>query len=821
MALAFPDVYEVGMSHLGLKILYDLINRLPYASAERIFHPWTDMEEHLRKNSLPLLSLESGKPLNEFDIVGFSLQYELSYTSVLNMLALSGIPLSSEERRCGPLVIAGGPSTVNPAPMSPFIDAFLVGDGEEAVPEIMEAAYRWKREDDGKRESLLKMLREIEGVFVPSLSAGNGSGEKVRRRIVASLEDAPYPLAPVVPYAQLVHDRVNIEVSRGCTMGCRFCQAGMIYRPLRERSPEKILELAGRALAATGHEEVSFTSLSAGDYSRLLPLISEFNRRFSGSNYALSLPSLRVKAVSGEVLRGIKAVRKTGFTIAPEAATPRLRMVINKDFEEEDFERAVDTLFREGWLNLKLYYMIGLPTERDEDVEGIPKMAMKALKAARRHAKRGANITVSVSSFVPKPHTPFQWCPQEDIDGLVRKKIFLRDAFRSRNINLKGHDENLSQLEAAFARGDGELSRLLLAAHRFGARLDPWSDIFKLNREAWLKAADETGIDIARYAGRAFGPGSQLPWGNIDAGVSESFLQREYEKSAAPEKTEDCRGKCAACGLDCDSKMGASPLPQPCQEEHPAAAAPNGDLPFRLRLGFSKLDPLGALSHRELITAVTRAIRRAGIQVEYSKGFHPAPKISFGPPLSVGTGGLREYMDLTLTRYCPPEKAIGLLNAALPPGIRVNAAKPLPQGAPSLQNFITGYVYEIIGVNPDMAAEFMKKDDFWVRRDESGVDLRRMVKELKITGEDKVELRFRDNPDGPKVRLEEAVEAIFGLSLADVYVTRTKLLGERDGQWITPMEELALTEGPSLPTLSPKGEGLTKGSPLVTQRGGD
>ncbi len=792
VALAFPDVYEVGMSHLGLKILYHMINRLPYASAERVFHPWTDLEAHLRENRLPLGSLESGRPLGDFDVIGFSLQYELSYTSVLNMLALSGVPRESAQRRGVPLVIAGGPASVNPAPMSRFIDAFLIGDGEEAVPEMLEAVFRWKREGDSRRESLLRALAQIEGVYVPSLGL---EGVRVRRRIIASLEDAPYPVAPVVPYGQPVHDRVNIEVSRGCTMGCRFCQAGMIYRPLRERSPERIIELASRALAATGHEEVSFTSLSAGDYSGLIPLINEFNRRFlsSGANYALSLPSLRVKAVNEEVLRGIKAVRKTGFTIAPEAATPRLRLVINKDFEEEDFERAVDTLFREGWLNLKLYYMIGLPTERDEDVEGIPRMAQKALKAARRHSKRSANISVSVSSFVPKPHTPFQWCPQQPVDELVRKKLYLRGAVRG-GINLKGHDENLSQLEAAFARGDEKLSELLAAAHRRGARLDAWSDVF--SREAWLAAADETGIDIASYAQRAFQPGACLPWGHIDAGVSESFLIREYEKEAAQEATADCRRKCAACGLLCDSKPDLPPESETGPDEkseNPGAPVIGSEKTFRLRLEFSKTGPLGVLSHRELMTAIARAMRRACLPVEYSKGFHPAPKISFGPPLGVGIKGLREYLDVSLTGYVPPDRTVSLLNSMLPEGIKVHAAKPVSGRASSLQNFISGYIYEIIGVNPEMALEFMKKDDFWVDRENGRVNIRRMVREARVTRADGVEVWLLDDnvnapAGGPKVRIEEAVRAIFGLSLADVDVKRVKLLGETDGKWTSPMD---------------------------------
>ncbi|HEX8949529.1 MAG TPA: TIGR03960 family B12-binding radical SAM protein, partial [Dissulfurispiraceae bacterium] len=385
IALTFPDTYEIGMSHLGLRILYEVINRLPFAAAERAFTPWNDLRDHMKKEGAPLCSLESGRPLSEFDVVGFSLQYELSYTTILDMLDLAGIPLRSSDRMTKqglPLIVAGGPATVNPAPMSAFMDAFLIGDGEEAVIELLEIVRQWKI-GGGRREELLRAVSNIEGFYVPMIH--DQSHTRIKRRHINDLDSAPFPEKLVVPYTTIVHDRISIEVARGCTMGCRFCQAGIIYRPLRERSPQKVMEIAENMLKNTGYDEVSFSSLSTGDYSCLLPLIKGFNSRFRPSKTAVSLPSLRVASVSRDVLKEIKSVRKTGFTMAPEAATERLRCVINKDFTDADYERALEALFEEGWLTLKLYFMIGLPTEREEDIEAINEMAMRALRIAKRN----------------------------------------------------------------------------------------------------------------------------------------------------------------------------------------------------------------------------------------------------------------------------------------------------------------------------------------------------------------------------------------------------------------------------------------------------
>lgn len=775
VALAFPDIYDVGMSHLGLKVLYDIVNSLPYASAERVFHPWLDLDEAMKREGIPLCSLESGTPLVAFDVVGFSLQYELSYTSVLNMLSLGGIPLRGADRTgAHPVVIAGGPCTANPLPMAPFVDAFLVGDGEYAVPEMLDAIHRYRPEG---RHSVLEALSKIDGVLVPSV---NREGP-VTRRFIPSLEDAPFPVCPIVPYTEIVHDRINIEVSRGCTKGCRFCQAGIIYRPLRERSPERVLDIAEKSLGCTGYEEVAFTSLSAGDYSALLPLLKKFNRKFSRRMLSVSLPSLRVKAVNEDILKEIRAVRKSGFTIAPEAATARLRAVINKDFSEEDYERAVEALFREGWQNLKLYFMIGLPTERDEDIEAIPGMVKRALKTAKRHTSRYVNISVSVSPFVPKAHTPFQWCGQADFDYMRQKKEYLRGELKK--VNIKGHNEHMSMLEAAFARGDEKLSALVEAAWRAGARLDGWSESFDFDR--WLGAMEATGLDAFAYARKEFGPEEAMPWDVIDTGIKKEFLRKEYERALSEEITPDCRYECTACGLKCAPAKPAGAAPEP--PLRPLRPEPRVKKPIRVRARFSKTGSLRYLSHRELITHITRAIRRAGIEVDHTKGFNPAPRIAFGPPLGVGVAGLREYFDMEVFPGTPLKTIKDRLNATLSEEVRIDEVAPVGMKETSLQGFVTRYVYEVGCPDPGVVEDFMNRDEVLVERKKGVADIRPMVEEAEVVGPGRVRLVLRDLED-KKVRLDEIALSVFGRPSAELDITRTAVYGYR-GSWVEPLEE--------------------------------
>ncbi len=794
VALAFPDIYEIGMSHLGLKVLYKIINDLPSASAERVFSPWADLEAEMKAKGIMLSSLESNRPLRDFDVVGFSLQYELSYTTVLNMLHLGGIPLKTEERNnshSNPFIIAGGPCTVNPMPMSPFVDAFLIGDGEDAIKEIVDTLFQWKTGGDRKRDSLLRALSGIEGVYVPVIHNREALPlTRIKRRIIKSLHDAPYPDKPVVPYTSIVHDRVNIEISRGCPMGCRFCQAGMIYRPVRERGPERILELAEKALRSTGYEEVSFTSLSAGDYSCLLPLVGAFNKRFEKEKIAVSLPSLRVTSINSALLKEIRAVRKTGFTIAPEAGTDRLRRVINKDFTEEDYEQALKTLFEEGWLNLKLYFMIGLPTETEEDIEAIPQMALKALRTAKQFTKRFVNINVGVSPFVPKAHTPFQWYGQNPPDELKRKKKYIKEKLMKKGFNVKGHDIRTSLLEAAFSRGDESLGSLVEKAWSLGCRLDGWTEMFDF--EKWNTAMDLTGIDAADFATKTLKSSDVLPWDRIDIGVTKEFLSKECEKALSGEITVDCRKVCHNCGVNCKTAETSQQLTISGQEvdhHQPSTVGyrPAGQFrPVMIRVEFSKAGRLRYLSHLELVTMFHRAIRRAGFPLEYSQGFHPAPKIAFGPPLRVGVAGLGEYFDMEVT---PPFDLVvnkGRLNSLLPEGISIKDMSAVPAKGKSLNSFIIRYEYEIEGGDQSHIHGFMSEKEINVRREKGVVNIRKMVEEARPIDEDRTTLLLVDQGE-IKVRLGELLPVILNAPLEELDITRTALYGWNGG-WVKPIE---------------------------------
>ena len=566
IALAFPDIYEVGMSYLGFKILYHILNKEEGVAAERVYAPWVDMEAKMHENALPLTSLETGKILRDFDFVGFTLQYELSYTNILNMLDLGKIPLFTKDRtEEDTFVIAGGPCVYNPEPLADFIDFFIIGEGEEIMVELMNAYKNWQNEGClGGRQGFLERAVSIEGIYVPSFYhvdyLADGTVEKVvpvnpaapsvvKKRVVKDLNTISYPNAPIVPFGEIVHDRIMLEVFRGCTRGCRFCHAGMVYRPVRERKPELLKQLARELVNNTGYNEISLVSLSTADYSCLAPLIHDLIAELKNEKVSVSLPSLRVDSFSVDLAKEVQEVRKSGLTFAPEAGSQRMRDVINKGVTEEDLLKAVGAAFESGWSSVKLYFMIGLPGETDEDALAIAELA-KAVQYKYFQIKghRGAKVTVSVSSFVPKPYTPFQWKGQDEIEEIRRKQMLLKDALKVKNITYQYHDAVTSVIEGVFARGDRRLGKALYLAWQNGAKFDGWSEHFSYKR--WLDAISECGLDKAFYANRDREENEVFPWEHIQPAVNRAFLWNEYQKSLRAELTEDCRhANCSGCGV--------------------------------------------------------------------------------------------------------------------------------------------------------------------------------------------------------------------------------------------------------------------------------
>lgn len=566
-AFCFPDTYEIAMSHLGMKILYHLINERPDALCERVCMPGADMADGMRRENVPLFGLESRHSLREFDIVGFTLQYEMSFTNILEMLDLGRIPVYARERSEEmPIIVAGGPCAFNPEPLAPFIDAFMIGDGEEVMHELIDV-IRDGRAEGKSRLDILRALAGVEGVYVPALyeAAYHEDGTLasfapidpaapavVKKRVVRDLSAAAYPDRIPVPYTEIVHDRMVLEIMRGCTRGCRFCQAGMLYRPVRERSMERLLELADALQKATGYEEMSLSSLSSGDFSCLPELISALMERYKEKRVSVSLPSMRIDNIVKQSLEETQQVKKSGLTLAPEAGTQRLRDVINKGVTEEDLIRAVTDAFECGWSSVKLYFMMGLPTETDEDLQGIGHLARKVVDAYYRlpkeqRSRAGLKVTCSASVFVPKPFTPFQWAGQDTIETVHEKQAALRQYLKIKCVNFNWHESYLSQLEAAIARGDRRIGDVIYRAWKRGCRLDGWNEHFKYDE--WLHAFEDCGLDIAFYAHREKPYDELLPWQFIDAGVSQEYLKRECEKARQGETTRDCRHGCNGCGL--------------------------------------------------------------------------------------------------------------------------------------------------------------------------------------------------------------------------------------------------------------------------------
>ena len=563
----FADTYEIAMSHLGLKILYHTLNDRPDTYCERVFAPWTDMEEEMKKHGMKLFALETGDEVTHFDMMGFTLQYELCYSNVVNMLNLADIPIRSKDRdESYPIICGGGPCAYNAEPVADIFDFFMMGEGEDVIHEVVDEYVKWKKSGKKNKRDYLEAIAEIEGVYVPSfydveynedntvksVTPNNPHAKPtVRKRIMKEFDTAYAPETIIVPFGEVVHDRVMLEVMRGCLRGCRFCQAGYIYRPLRERKADRLLGIADNLLSCSGFDEISLSSLSTSDFSGLKNLTDGLLKITEEKKIGLSLPSLRIDNFSLELMEKVQKVRKTGITFAPEAGTQRLRDVINKNINEEDIIKSTDLLFRGGWTNVKLYFMIGLPTETMEDVRGIADLAQKVLDVyfaiPKEERAKNINITVSTSSFVPKPFTAFQWAKQDTRDMLIEKQDELKGAIKSKRIRYNWHDNKTSYLEGVFARGDRRLCDVLIKAVENGCKFDGWGEHFKF--DTWMQTFDELGIDPDFYTARERSYEEVLPWEHIDIGVTKNFLMRENEKAKQAVTTPNCRQQCAGCGV--------------------------------------------------------------------------------------------------------------------------------------------------------------------------------------------------------------------------------------------------------------------------------
>ncbi|MBQ8439630.1 MAG: TIGR03960 family B12-binding radical SAM protein [Clostridia bacterium] len=692
-AFCFPDTYEIGMSNLGVRLLYGSLNQHEDIWCERVYDPWVDMQEKMKQNGLPLTALESGDPLDAFDFVAFTLQYEMSYTNVLNMLDLAKIPLRSKDRaEDAPLVIGGGPCAYNPEPIADFFDLFNIGEGEDMLPAIVRLYIKMKENGTYTRKDFLhEAARTIPGVYVPSLydvtykedgtiaaitPLCDDIPKQVTKQIMGDLDRVYFPDQLVMPYIETVHDRIMLEVYRGCIRGCRFCQAGMIYRPVREKSAETLNRQAKQLFKATGYEEISLSSLSISDYTELEPLCDKLLSWTDDNMVSLSLPSLRVDNFNKDLMKRIESVRSSSLTFAPEAGTQRLRDVINKNVREEDVLRAVNVAFDARKNAVKLYFMNGLPTETLEDIEGIATLAEQVVDAyyknPNRNKARPVQVTVSVSCFIPKPFTPFQWEAQDTMEMLAEKQEYLKTKIKSRHVRYQHHDAKVSRIEAVLARGDRRLADALELACREGFMFDSWDEYFDYDK--WLSVFDRCGIDPAFYANRAFGEDEILPWDIIDCGVSKDFFLRERKKAYGEQTTPNCREQCSACGAN---KLGGERAVCPGCPSAKATESPVKDIsldtpkwakletPKTVRILFRKVGDLQYISHLDLQRTFARVLVRAQIPMWYTQGFNPHAKVIFGLPLSVGTESECEFIDLRIDRDISCREVKELLNREL------------------------------------------------------------------------------------------------------------------------------------------------------------
>lgn len=809
IALVFPDIYEIGMSYLGQKILYSILNQHPLFLAERVFAPWVDFEQELRRQNLPLYSLENKIPLFEFDIIGFSLLYELNYTNILTILDLGRIPLlSSDRKEEAPLVMAGGPASFNPEPVAYVFDLFLIGDGEEAFVEIAERylSLRGKALD---RKSLLKEMTKIKGVYVPSLytpfrvskssllaaKASRGVPNKIEKRVLFPFDEAPFPEKILVPNVKVVFDRVGVEVQRGCPQKCRFCQATSIYFPPRAKSPSYVIGNAWRSLCVTGYKDASLAALSISDYPYLDEVVKILMDNLEERKISLSLPSLRPKGLTSGIAQSIIKVKKTGFTLVPEAGTERLRRVINKKLEDREIIEAAENAFSQGWRLLKLYFMVGLPTETEEDLQGIVTMVEKIIKMGYRILKSAPRINLSISSFIPKPHTPFQWLAMEEENVLWEKHRFLKSRLKKYPfVKLKEHSFKASIIEAIFSRGDRRLNPVLLEAWKRGARFDSWKDQFQF--QTWVEAFEAWNIDYHLYLG-AWKEEEILPWDHIDPGIKKSHFWNELEKALKAEPTLSCIE--ASCGV-CQGCFLASMVQKNYREKikRPVLRYPSlgkkTDLVFRYRAFYRKSENARYLSQVDLNHVIQRGFRRAGISILHSRGFHPKMIISYLPAIPLGMEGKRETLEFKSHHLFQEKQFVSHLNTNLPSGIKFLSLQRLDERAPRLHQDLSKLVYSVDLKAPEIKEALQIKRENNAYSEEEWEMLKVRVNEfLEESQESALERAYMDRKSERLflylrysaqngIRPQRIVEDIFGVKNPVFFMAREEVLFKSDRQ---------------------------------------
>ncbi len=822
VALAFPDVYEIGMSYVGFQLLYHILNSQNDIWTERVFAPWPDMEEQLRKTKIPLFSLESFTPLGDFDVIGFTLQYELTYTNILNMLDMANIPLHSRNRNDGdPYIIAGGPCSCNPEPLAAFIDAFLIGDGEEASVEIVHVVQEGKAQKRSRKE-ILSDLSRISGVYVPEfyepVYSPNGGlleikpkikdvPKVIRTRIVTELKAEYYPDKPIVPLMQVTHDRLSIEVMRGCTQGCRYCNAGMIYRPVRERSEWDVLAQMHHGLAHSGYNEVSFLALSISDYSRLTELMAQSRKLLQGTQINVSFPSMRLDSFNEHIAQFVAEVRKSGFTFAPEAGSERLRQVINKNITEEDLFHSVEIALENGWKVIKFYFMIGLPTETDEDVAGIAHLVHRLVKMSKQYGRVQFNL--SISPFSPKAHTPFQWERQASVDEIWHKVDVLKKHLgHEHRIRLTWRDPKISFLEGILGRADRRMGQVIFDVWQNGGKFDGWAEYFKY--DLWMEIMRKHGFDpkalIAEIPEDAV-----LPWDHIDKGVSKRFLRKERQKAYQQQTSQDCKkAACLACGLqrkgifaelvDCYRKDRKNPQLKPSQKSAVLSPMPKYETTeqatHRFRVQFTKEGYAAFLSHLDLARLFERTFRRAHVPIIYSKGFNPRPKISFGQPLALGVNSKAEYFDVEISKNFG-RNLKRLLNPLLPDGLKIVEVKSFMNKALSLSQSINAAEYEIYFDDQKVAVEeidrriqkIRRSNALFVTRPSKGrlksIDIRPFIDSIRRRG-NRLIVRA-NNVDCRSLRIDDLVHHVFEPS-EKIEVVRKRQLIKAGNEEKTPLD---------------------------------